>query len=158
MMSGHLVAILHSLPVGTGARTLSRIEIAREALGCTSASVANLYAAPLPNSNLLNLSGMEAAWQAGRDEIARELYRADTTDVLLGYGVQLPTGDQRVVFQAQLRWLTEQLGERQHRVWTFGGRPTHPSRWHRVARREAAESTVADSATALLTRSTIGAA
>ncbi|KQY96828.1 hypothetical protein ASD19_09775 [Microbacterium sp. Root53] len=150
MMSGHLVAILHSLPAGAGTRTLNRIEIAREALDCASASIANLYAASLPNSNCLAVSGTETAWRAGRDEITRELSRADTTDVLLGYGVQLPTGDQRLVFRAQLSWLTDRLGEHQHRVWTFGGRPTHPSRWHRVVRRDALGETVATSARALL--------
>lgn len=71
-------------------------------------------------------------WTAGRKEIMQELDRTETTDVLLGYGTQLATGSQRQHHRAQIAWLFRTLESSGHRVWTFGGRPSHPSRWQRV--------------------------
>jgi hypothetical protein len=132
--AAHLVAILHSLPIGAGERTKSRIEIARRALSCSSATVANLYPARLADVNAIGGSGDEI-WALGRGEIGRELRRPDTTDVLLGFGVQEPSGEARRSFRLQLQWLGCALESSDARVWVYGDRPTHPSRWQRVAHR-----------------------
>ena len=149
-MSRHLVAILHSRPPGDGERTLSRIELARAALGCGSFSVTNLYPASLPNTGALSLSANLDVWQLGRDEVSRDLRRTDTTDILLGYGVKPPTGTQRHAFREQLDWLAVELNAQSHRVWAFGGRPNHPSRWQRVAHRYAPDMPIQEIVPVLL--------
>lgn len=134
-MSGRLVAILHSLPVTSGERTRRRVDLARRALDCESAVIANLYPRRLENVNALQSVLAEPfGWTAGRDEIAVAL--ADgATDVLLGYGVQQPTGPSRVPYQQQLHWLAATLEASDLRLWGFGQRPSHPSRWQRVVHR-----------------------
>ena len=130
------MAILHSLPVSSGNRTIARVDLARRVLGCETYSIANLYPEPLPNVNGIGRSD-EAIWVRGRSEIERQLSRGDCSDVLLGYGVQEPVGAARQPFRDQLRWLQGELSASSARVWVFGGRPTHPSRWQRVAHRHA---------------------
>lgn len=147
--AAHLVAILHSLPAGTGARTTSRIEIARRALGCSSAAIANLYPARLADVNAIGESDNDV-WALGREEIHREIKRADTTDVILGFGVQEPSGDARRSFRSQLQWLASALESSNARVWVYGDRPTHPSRWQRVAHRYASGGSVESLAPTLL--------
>lgn len=149
-MSRHLVAILHSQPLGDGRRTLQRVELARSSLSCTSYSVANLYPAPLADVNAMADFENRDTWQLGRDEVTRAVSRADTTDVLLGYGVQFPTGVNRRRFREQLDWLAEELAARPMRVWTFGGRPTHPSRWQRVVHQHKPGASVDELASVLL--------
>lgn len=149
-MASHLVAILHSRPVSSGAATLRRVDIARRALHCDAAVVANLVAARLTDVNALNTSTEFEAWARGRDDIQRALDESGTTDVLLGYGVQQPSGDQRIMFRNQIEWLAAQLEDRRLRVWAFGGRPTHPSRWQRVVYRHMPGGSVEDLASILL--------
>jgi hypothetical protein len=149
-VANHLVAVLHSRPVGTGNATLRRVEIARRALGCDSYSVANLYPTVLPNVNALSSAAADHIWEVGREEIQRELECTRTTDVLLGYGVQLPAGENRQRFRNQLNWLENQLRLTSFRVWTYGGRPSHPSRWQRIAHRKDPAGSVEDLAVALL--------
>ncbi len=157
-MSRHLVAVLHSRPPGDGRRTLSRVEIARDTLECGSFSIANLY--PRSLSDVTEVSGRSGSdvWSEGRKEIAQALRRPNTTDVLLGYGIQEPTGEQRTHHRAQLAWLNEQLGRGDFRVWTFGGRPTHPSRWQRVVHRHAPGGSVEILAATLLVPPALGTA
>jgi len=131
----HLVAVLHSLAPGTGARTRSRVDIARNALGCATSSVVNLYPAPLPSVNALQ-DPVAEVWVRGRLEIEDALRRPDCTDIVLGYGIQEPIGRARHEFRAQVAWLQDVLTRVEARVWVVGGRPTHPSRWHRVSFRQ----------------------
>lgn len=95
----NLAAIMHSAPPGSGVRTLQRIELARVALGCQTYSVANLYPSVLPNSNALSRGSEAEVWERGRKETLREIARTDTKDVLLGYGVHEPVGEQRLKFR-----------------------------------------------------------
>lgn len=148
--AAHLVAILHSLPVGAGERTKSRIEIARRALNCSSAAIVNLYPAQLADVNAIGVPRGDV-WALGREDIFREISRADTTDVLLGFGVQEPSGDARRSFRSQLQWLASALEPSDVRVWVYGDRPTHPSRWQRVAHRHTSGGGVEDLAPTLLT-------
>lgn len=147
-MSRNLVAVLHSLPVGTGARTLVRVDTARRVLGLDTFSVANLYPARLASSG--QTADDAAVWAAGRHDVAVEMARVDSADVLLGYGVSLPTGLSRNLHRDQLRWLDALLLASGARAWTFGGRPHHPSRWQRVVYRHRPGATVEETARELL--------
>lgn len=149
--AGHLVAIVHSRPQGSCAFTRGRVDIARAALGCASATVVNLYPEPLANVNELT-DPSDEIWTRGRHEISRELHRPETTDVLLGYGVQTPAGSARSAFRSQLAWLAVHLTNGDARVWTYGDRPSHPSRRHRIAHRHDPDAGVAALASTLLTR------
>lgn len=154
-MAGNLVAVLHSPPSGAGTRTLQRVEIARAQLGCRSFSIANLYPETLRDVTQLNGRLNVSTWMMGRVHLERELSRSDTTDVLLGYGVQAPTGASREAYHAQLDWLADQLASRSARIWVFGDRPHHPSRWQRVTHAVAPGAAVESLARQLLTRYTL---
>lgn len=91
---------MHSEPPGDGTRTLQRVELARVALECETFSVANLYPTVLPSSNAMSLGTKDEVWEQGKLSILQELNRSDTSDVLLGYGVQSPTGEERFKYRA----------------------------------------------------------
>lgn len=146
---------MHSAPPGNGVRTLQRVELAKDMLACDTYSVANLYPAILPDSNALSSVTDDTIWEIGKQSIAAEINRSDTEDVLLGFGVQLPTGTQRQNYRRQVDWLAEFLQETGVRVWAFGGRPTHPSRWHRHVHRHAVGSSVEATLPQFLTRYTL---
>jgi hypothetical protein len=98
------------------------------------------------------VAGADDAWTLGRQEISDILGRAETTDVVLGFGVQLPTGvEQRAAFRLQLEWLECHMAPKTFRVWAFGGRPTHPSRWQRVSHSHSPGASLSSVATRLLT-------
>lgn len=149
-MSDRLVAVLHSRPTGTGAITLARVQGIREALGCDSFEIVNLYAAELPTSGALDTANSSRAWAKGRCEIKRAVRSSDTKAVLLGYGVRSPVGPQRACYLEQLQWLTDLLVSCGHAPWTYGDRPSHPSRWQRLAHRYRPSSSVYDLAPELL--------
>lgn len=153
--ASHMVAVLHSLPSGAGVITRRRVEIASEALGCSTSSIANVFPARLNNVNALPEASSEAIWALGREELRRELHRGETTDVLLGFGIQEPSGAPRTHYREQLAWLASELEIMNVRVWVFGGRPTHPSRWQRVTHRHAAGQSVAEACHQLLTPFTL---
>lgn len=137
-----LIAILHSAPTGGGTRTLRRVDTAREFLGCDSTTVANLYPAVLPNTNAFPVLDDESVWEQGRTGILGALDLAGAAAVLLGYGVSPPTGRQRHNYLRQVEWVEQELATRDIPVWTFGVRPAHPSRWHRIVHRESPGETV----------------
>lgn len=149
-MSAQLVAVLHSRPTGRGAITLTRVEGICVALGCDSFEIVNLYAAELPTSGSLDTAGPSGAWAEGRREIERAVCNSDTKAVLLGYGVRSPVGQQRASYLEQLQWLTRLLISKGHAPWTYGDRPSHPSRWQRLAHRHRPGSSVYDLAPELL--------
>lgn len=135
-MTKTLVAVLHSLPATSGARTRDRVDLARRTLGCSSVVIANLYPAQLAGVTALHsLESAASVWAAGRQEISSAL-AGGATDVLLGFGVQTPNGVNRAPYVAQLQWLRGELAGRQVRLWGFGRRPAHPSRWQRLVHRE----------------------
>lgn len=149
-MTRNLVAVLHSLPFGSGVRTISRVDIARRVLKCDTFSIANLYPAALRDSNSLPKHVDQSVWELGREGIQQEILRSDTADVLLGYGVQHPSGAQRESYREQLRWLASELNEVKVRVWVFGDSPAHPSRWQRIAHRHLPGASVENLAPKLL--------
>lgn len=149
-MGGRLVAVLHSRPTGPGSITRRRVEGACAALGCDSFEIVNLYAAELPTSGSLDAATSSMAWAEGRREIERAVHSSDTKAVLLGYGVRSPVGPQRTHYREQLQWLTALLSSSGHAPWTYGDRPSHPSRWQRIAHRHRPGSSVYDLASELL--------
>ncbi|GIG53338.1 hypothetical protein Dac01nite_00900 [Demequina activiva] len=149
-MPRHLVAVLHSPPLGDGLLTLGRVNVARNALNCETVSIANIYSNPLANVNALPYAA-DDGWQRARAHVRRELDRADATDVLLAYGVQAPSGAHRSLYLQQRAWLKEVLRQHSLRVWTFGDRPYHPSRWQRVTYRHEPGASIEQLAPSLLT-------
>lgn len=105
-------------------------------------TVANLYPLALPNTNIFSALDDDPVWEQGRAGILDALGLDDTTTVLLGYGVNPPAGRQRQNYVQQVRWVEEVLATRDLPVWTFGERPAHPSRWHRIVHRESPGETV----------------
>lgn len=150
-MSGHLVAILHSEPLGLGVQTLRRVDIARRALDLTGTVVANIFPRGLRGTNELGRqTEIDSAWADGRDLITGVLDADAVTDVLLGFGVNPPSGPQRGPYRQQVTWLSDELVARRLRCWGYGGRPTHPSRWQREAYRFRPGATVEELAPELL--------
>lgn len=136
-MTGRLVAILHSEPLGSGTRTINRVRLAQQVLGQKAFTIVNVFPGALRGTNELNTVPVASvAWQESRAQILEALERQDVSDVLLGYGVNLPTGSHRLGYRRQLEWLGDELQQRSLRVWGFGGRPTHPSRWQREVFRQ----------------------
>lgn len=127
---GRLLVVLLNPPTGSGARTLARVEIAKELLGFSAVATVNLYAIATPNSREISVAGAdEQAWLQVRPEIQRAVARSD--EVLLAYGVASPTGPARWLYREQVSWLEALLEESVRKVWLVGGRPLHPSRWQR---------------------------
>ncbi|GAB3631670.1 hypothetical protein GCM10027421_10230 [Microbacterium shaanxiense] len=149
-MGSRLIAVLHSRPTGSGAITRRRVEGVCAALGCDSFEIVNLYAAELPTSGSLGAATSSLAWTEGRSEIERAVHSSDTKAVLLGYGVRSPTGPQRTRYREQLQWLADLLSSSGHAPWTYGDRPSHPSRWQRIAHRHRPGSSVYDLASEFL--------
>jgi len=144
--------VLHSEPAGSGALTLGRVELACNALNFASFTVANLYPAVLPNTNTFPKIKDDPVWASGRDRILDFLDAESTEAVLLGYGVSPPSGVQRRNYLNQVSWLSDELRRRSVEVWTFGGRTSHPSRWHRHVHKQAPGKSVEESARLFLTR------
>lgn len=78
----------------------------------------------------MNLVGRDVAgWLAARPELCGLIARADV--LVAGWGVRGLSGLAAQHQRAQLRLITghARLHGRTH-VWTVGGQPRHPSRWH----------------------------
>lgn len=124
-----LVAVLLNPPEGNGERTNARLRVARDALRCDVVEVVNLY--PRASKGLTEL-GQRAHrsqdWLQHREMIAMALQRGD--EVLLGWGVSLPSGRARALMIAQVRWVTDLLCSIGIVPWVVGDGPRHPSRWH----------------------------
>lgn len=114
----------------SGARTLARIEMAREVLRFEQVKLVNLFALPSYRSGgLSELGATPQGWLEARPEMERALGVADA--VLLAYGVGEPTGPARARFREQVAWLNEQIASRNLPTWWVGGAPRHPSQWQR---------------------------
>ena len=128
-----LLAVLQSPPLTSGQRTLARVQLAAETLGCDFYTVANVFATPVRDTIQLARVGSEAdGWLEARELLETCLERPQLEDALLAYGVVPPTGAARRHFKEQEEWLQDSLRSRGIRTWMVGGRPTHPSRWQRA--------------------------
>lgn len=128
--TGLLLCILANPPIGDGARTRARVELAREVLAYETAIIGNLFA--LPSRSVTDISELGATpegWVAARAKLAAQLVQCD--GVLLAYGAAQPTGQARCHHQAQLQWLRSHLAATTVPLYWVGDGPRHPSRWQR---------------------------
>jgi len=127
---GHLVAVLSNPPTTSGARTLARVELARQVLGYDTASVANIFSIATYRTGGISVSGADpAGWEASHDLLRPAIDAADA--VLLAYGRQEPSGPARIHFRAQVAWIRAEVESRNLPTWSVDGQPRHPSRWQR---------------------------
>lgn len=68
-------------------------------------------------------------WLAARDQLSHGV--ENCTAVLLAFGAQEPSGSARRHFRDQVMSTGDLISARNLPVWTVGGRPLHPTRWHR---------------------------
>lgn len=134
-LNSDLLVVLATPPLTSGVRTLRRVELATSQLGHATVHITNLVSIRTRDVN--ELSRLEISpkhWQESRAAIARWLTLRPT--VLLAYGCSLPVGPTRMAYKMQLAWLGQALHTAEiDEVITVGGRPLHPSRWHRYTSR-----------------------
>jgi hypothetical protein len=125
-----LACILSNPPTTSGARTLARLDLAREALGFETAVVANLFVRPSRRTGEIRLMGTDQdGWLEARPGLAHALCVSDA--VLFAFGVEEPSGQARVHFREQLGWMRGEVSARQLTAYQVGDGPRHPSRWQR---------------------------
>lgn len=137
MPSSDLLLVIGSNPPSqtSGARTLARVEMAREVLGFEKVRLVNLFALPSYRSGgLSELGATPQGWLEARPEMEQALGEAGA--VLLAYGIGEPTGSARAHFREQVAWLNDHIAARDLPTWWVGGAPRHPSRWQRYTWRE----------------------
>lgn len=124
-----LGAVLLNPSTGQGEQTLRHLRFAQQALRCESLVVANLF--PVASRDMWAISdlGREAdSWLPAREEIIRLL--DDSDEIVVAWGVSRIPGPAHGHFLDQTDWVRTRARERGLRIWTMGGRPRHPSRWH----------------------------
>ena len=126
----NLLVVLASPPTTTGQRTLSRLTSLPAVVPCSVVSVANLYANPARDLPALSLVGGKVdGWLEAREQLRHELASCD--EMMAAWGLLALTGTARQHRSDQVRWLLELAAQQGHtQVWTIGGQPRHPSRWH----------------------------
>lgn len=125
-----LLCVLANPPLTSGARTLSRVELACATLGFGEVRVENLFATPSRSANDISALGKsETGWTSARHQILETL--GQSAGVLLAYGMAEPTGLARGRHREQVAWLQEVIAAQDIPVFQFGDGPRHPSRWHR---------------------------
>ncbi|WP_104170005.1 DUF1643 domain-containing protein [Cryobacterium sp. M23] len=130
LRDGHLLVILSNPPTTSGARTLQRVQLAKETLGHSTVSIANVFSISTYRTRGITIAGVEPeGWIAARSELTAALKTADA--VILAYGCQEPSGAARYHFRDQLAWLQTEIDFLGLTVWMIDGQPRHPSRWHR---------------------------
>ena len=130
-----LLCILANPSTGTGARTLARVELAREILHCDSVVVENLFA--LASSDVTEISKLGAVsdgWLRAQKALKAHLLACDV--VLLAYGVSAPSGPARDHHSQQVGWLGDRLTQASLPTFMVGDGPRHPSRWQRWTARQ----------------------
>jgi hypothetical protein len=125
-----LGAVLLNPPTGGGRPTLRHLAVAADLLDCESVRVANLYSRATPSVTELNLDGRDwAGWQAARSDLTALV--ADADEVLFAWGVSGLSGVVARHRAAQTDWLLDSFhAAGRAEIWTVGGEPRHPSRWH----------------------------
>ncbi|WP_456846869.1 hypothetical protein [Cellulomonas sp. P5_C6] len=128
--SGGLTAVLLNPPaVTTGIRTRNAVAKAGLVLGYSTIEVVNLCSAATPSVVELNRTQRLDGWLDARPALVGSLRTA--SGVLAAWGVAGMTGAARLARDDQVAWLYDELLKAGiDRVWTVGGEPRHPSRWH----------------------------
>lgn len=126
-----LGAILINPPLGSGGATLRHLEALREVLECDLVQIANLLSVPTVSTDDIREAGVRlGSWRRARPQVRNLLQSAD--HIVLGWGLGGISGIARQHFNAQVRWVEQELARRGEGVpvWTIGDGPRHPSRWH----------------------------
>ncbi|MDD9153578.1 DUF1643 domain-containing protein [Plantibacter flavus] len=134
-IGSRILIVMSNPPLGTsGDRTMKRVALMRELLRADSTLTANLFALPTYRTGDISQVGQQpSGWLDARSQILKGVSFADA--VVLAYGAQEPRGAARAHFRSQVRWLHDALRMHDMPTWTVGGRPLHPSRWHRHTHR-----------------------
>ncbi|GAB3795063.1 hypothetical protein GCM10028798_03160 [Humibacter antri] len=124
-----LLAVLLNPPSSTtGVRTRNAVNLAGEVLGFHRTEIVNLTTVATPT--VLELNQLSAdVWLNARPDISEGLARASA--LLGGWGTAGLSGVARAARASQVEWLIHAAREVGiEEIWTVGGRPRHPSRWH----------------------------
>ena len=126
----HLCVIAMNPPLGEGRRTLNQVELARQVLGCTTVSIANMFAHPTKSFDEVNTVGRDVSgWADARPSLERSLREADL--LVAAWGLGGFTGQARDHFCDQREWFLAAAAIQHSQIWSLRGEPRHPSRWHR---------------------------
>jgi len=143
---GNLVAVLCNPPLTSGARTLARLDLAKEVLGYESLSVANIFGIATRSSGEITAVGASAhGWEDARIELEEALAHASAA--LLAYGKTEPSGAARLHHRSQVSWVIDHLVTHGTPTWLLGEYPYHPSRWQRWRYRHAPDATMREALT-----------
>ena len=75
---GHLLVVLSNPPTTSGARTLQRVQLAKETLGYSTVSIANVFSVSTYRTSGITIAGVEpVGWIAARSELTAALNTAD---------------------------------------------------------------------------------
>lgn len=133
-LEARLTAVLSNPPVTDGARTLRRVELARELLGFPRVDIVNLFPLPSYRTGAISQLGIDqSAWLPARQALLDGLSRS--SGVLLAFGTTEPSGPARQHFQSQVQWLRRHIQDTRLPTWQVGPAPRHPSRWQRLTYR-----------------------
>lgn len=125
-----LGALLLNPPITDGRRTRANLEVAARILGCSRVEIANLFSVPTQDVTSMNPVAKDSeGWLAAHGDLSRVIASADV--LLGGWGVRGLSGSAARQRRTQILFVGNQAGiyGRTH-LWTVGGQPRHPSRWH----------------------------
>lgn len=124
-----LLAVLLNPPsASSGARTRNAVALAGQILGFDNVEIANLTNVATPTVVELNRIDQDG-WFEARDELRVRLRGADA--LLGGWGTTGLHGPARRSLLTQVSWLAQESSAAgMPEMWTVGGQPRHPSRWH----------------------------
>ncbi len=128
---GVLLAVLLNPPASSsGARSRRAAQRAAEVLGYDCCEIANLFAEPTATVVDLNLLGAGLGlWAPVRQRLSEQIRGAG--GVLAAWGVAGASGTLRRERDLRGAWVAAEAGRVGHeQIWTVGGAPRHPSRWH----------------------------
>lgn len=124
-----LCVVAMNPPVGSGNRTRNQVEVASHVIGCGRFEIVNLCARPTSSTRDLHTRNIvEADWAAARPALTASINAAD--EVLFAWGVNPLPGTTNLELRNQIRFVLQLTNERGREVWSVGGQPRHPSRWH----------------------------
>lgn len=133
---------------------MRRVEMLRDLLGHDSIQTANMFSLPTLSVLDINRFGRTPEpWLVARHELADCI--DSSSEVLLAYGVQSPTGLARSEFQRQVTWMWDRLRTRDCPTWTVGNSPRHPSRWQRLTARDSPGTPFPEAVLAALSPATL---
>jgi len=124
-----LLAVLLNPPSSTtGVRTRNAVNLAGKVLGFQRTEIVNLVATATPTVLELNDQPLDA-WLDARPHLSEGLRIASS--LLAGWGTTGLSGAARAARANQVDWLLDEAADAGiDGLWTVGGRPRHPSRWH----------------------------